>query len=323
MPTFSIIVPVYKTEKFVEKCISSILKQTFEDFELILVDDGSPDKCPFICDEYRKKDSRIKVLHKKNGGVSSARNQGLRMATGEYIWFVDSDDYIEPDALQKLNESQDEIGADLCVFNSKLEEIARFDNINKFFSQYYFTYKLGFEPWNKIYRREIIQKYNLEFDVQESIGEDLLFNIQYYKALFNNVPVKISLKKEVYYQYVNREDSAMNTAFKKRIYQQLRVFEKVQECLRETLENEKIVYLFFMHLISGIGQSRQGGFGCQEFSQIDFSKYSEWINDFKLIKNDFFEKESASKLGRIRIQLFVWLMKNKKYRLAGKVMGLK
>ncbi len=80
MPTFSIIVPVYKTEKYLEKCIDSILKQTYEDFELILVDDGSPDKCPFICDEYNKKDSRIKVLHKKNGGVSSARNQGLCMA---------------------------------------------------------------------------------------------------------------------------------------------------------------------------------------------------------------------------------------------------
>ena len=106
----------------------------------------------------KKKDSRIKVLHKKNGGVSSARNQGLCMAMGKYIWFVDSDDYIEPDALQELSDFQQEIGAGLCVFNAKSDEIDRLDDINKFFDQYYFTYELGFEPWNKIYRREIYSK---------------------------------------------------------------------------------------------------------------------------------------------------------------------
>lgn len=323
MPTFSIIVPIYKTEEYLEKCIDSILKQTYKDFELILVDDGSPDKCPFICDEYKKKDFRIKVLHKKNGGVSSARNQGLCMATGEYIWFVDSDDYIEPDALQKLNEVQQKPGADLCVFNSKLEEIECLDSINNFFNQYYFTYKLGFEPWNKIYRREIIQKYNLEFDTQETIGEDLLFNIQYYKAIFDIVPVTVSLKRDVYYQYVDREGSAMNTAFKTRICQQLRLFDKIEETLRNVLEEKKLIYLFFMHLISGIGQSKQGGLSCLEFSKIDFRKYRNWINKFKVIQNKFFANENASRLGRIRIQLFVWLMTNKKYKLAGKVMGLK
>ena len=322
MPTFSIIVPIYRTEKYLEKCISSILKQTYEDFELILVDDGSPDRCPFICDEYKKKDSRIKVLHKKNGGVSSARNLGLSIATGTYVWFVDSDDYIEPDALQKLNESQQETGADLCVFNSKSEEMDRFDNINYFFNQYYFTYKLGFEPWNKIYRREIIQKYNLEFDVQEAIGEDLLFNIQYYKAIFHKVPVTILFKKEVYYHYVNREGSAMNTAFKKRIYQQLRLFVKIREICQEVLEDKNIVYLFYMHLISGIGQAKQGKLTSQEFSEIDFFDYKE-INKFKEIRKVFFRNEHASTAGKIRIELFVWLMKNKSYKLAGKVMGLK
>lgn len=322
MPTFSIIVPVYKTEKYLEKCIDSILKQTYEDFELILVDDGSPDKCPFICDEYKKKDSRIKVLHKKNGGASSARNQGLCMAMGKYIWFVDSDDYIEPDALQELSDFQQEIGAGLCVFNAKSDEIDRLDDINKFFDQYYFTYELGFEPWNKIYRREIIQKYNLEFDVQETIGEDLLFNIQYYKAIFNTLPVTIVLKKETYYQYVDREGSAMNTALKTRIYQQLRLFDKIEDNLSGKLKEENIAYLFFIHLISGIGQSKQSGLSCFEFSQIDFEKYRNWINKFKLIQNKFWANENASQFGKIRIQLFVWLMKRKKFMLAGKLMGL-
>ena len=95
-PLLSIIVPVYNVEKYIERCIKSILNQSFTNFELILVDDGSPDNCGKICDEYKKKDSRIKVIHKKNGGLSDARNAGLNIATGKYIGFVDSDDIIHP-----------------------------------------------------------------------------------------------------------------------------------------------------------------------------------------------------------------------------------
>ena len=94
MPRLSIIVPVYKVEKYIHKCVDSILNQTFTDYELILVDDGSPDNCGKICDEYAKKDSRVKVIHKKNGGQSSARNKGLDHAKGNYISFIDSDDDI-------------------------------------------------------------------------------------------------------------------------------------------------------------------------------------------------------------------------------------
>ena len=96
MPAISVIVPVYKVEKYLDRCIESILNQTFKDFEVILVDDGSPDRCPAMCDEWAKRDSRITVLHQKNGGASSARNAGLRVAQSEYIGFVDSDDWIEP-----------------------------------------------------------------------------------------------------------------------------------------------------------------------------------------------------------------------------------
>lgn len=323
MPTFSIIVPVYKTEKYLEKCISSILKQTYEDFELILVDDGSPDRCPQICDDYQKKDSRIKVSHKKNGGVSSARNLGLSMAKGTYIWFVDSDDYIEPCSLQKLNEAQQEVEADLCVFNAELGETNEFDDLDNFFEKYYFTYKLGFEPWNKIYKRQIIQENNLQFDIQETIGEDLLFNVQYYKALFNIVPVIVTFREDKYYKYIDREESAMNTAFRKRIYQQLRLFDKIERYLENTVLEEKLVYFFFLHLISGIGQSLQGGLTSHEFEQIDFLKYDYWIKKFKMIQKNFFINENASIFGKTKIRLFVWLMQKRKYRLAGKVMGLK
>ena len=111
----SIIVPIYKVEKYLSRCIDSILAQTYKNLEIILVDDGSPDKCPEICDKYAKEDSRIKVIHKKNGGVSSARNAGLDVATGKYIFFVDSDDIITEDALSNLYEKATEAKAKLAI----------------------------------------------------------------------------------------------------------------------------------------------------------------------------------------------------------------
>ena len=96
MPGISVIVPVYKVEKYLHECVDSILAQTFRDFELILVDDGSPDNCGAICDEYAAKDSRIRVIHQENQGLSGARNSGIDVARGEYITFVDADDSIEP-----------------------------------------------------------------------------------------------------------------------------------------------------------------------------------------------------------------------------------
>jgi glycosyltransferase involved in cell wall biosynthesis len=109
-PKISIIVPVYKVEPYLHKCVDSILAQTFTDFELILVDDGSPDRCGEICEEYAKKDSRIRVIHKVNGGLSDARNAGLDIAKGDYVGFVDSDDWIEPDMYQLLY--------DMCTANN-------------------------------------------------------------------------------------------------------------------------------------------------------------------------------------------------------------
>lgn len=116
----SIIVPIYKVEKFLPKCIESILNQTYSDFELILVDDGSPDKCPEICDEYAAKDQRIIVIHQKNSGVSAARNAGLKRAKGQYIGFVDPDDFVAPDMYEKWykllnNQRQNWLFADMII----------------------------------------------------------------------------------------------------------------------------------------------------------------------------------------------------------------
>lgn len=113
----SVIIPIYKVEPYLEHCIDSVLKQTYTDLEIILVNDGSPDNCPQICDEYAQKDARIKVIHKENGGLSDARNAGLDICTGDYIFFLDSDDWISKDCIQILEETAKANDYDIIVGN--------------------------------------------------------------------------------------------------------------------------------------------------------------------------------------------------------------
>ena len=122
-PFFSIIIPVYNVEKYVNECVDSVLAQSFTDFEVILVEDGSPDNCPAICDDYAEKDTRVHVVHKKNGGLSDARNCGVRVAQGKYLMFLDSDDYWDdPDALSKIQDDiqNNNCSADVAIFQAKL-----------------------------------------------------------------------------------------------------------------------------------------------------------------------------------------------------------
>ena len=117
MPKISVIIPVYKVEDYLRKCLDSVLAQTFQDYELILVDDGSPDNCGKICDEYALKDSRIRVIHKPNGGLSDARNVALDIASGEYITFIDSDDYVISTHLEELYSALIETDSDIAIGN--------------------------------------------------------------------------------------------------------------------------------------------------------------------------------------------------------------
>lgn len=112
-PKISVIVPVYKVENFLDRCVESIVGQTYENLEIILVDDGSPDNCPSMCDKWAEKDRRIKVIHKENGGVSSARNAALDIVSGDYIGFVDSDDWIDPGMYEFLYENSQKYDADI------------------------------------------------------------------------------------------------------------------------------------------------------------------------------------------------------------------
>lgn len=113
-PLISVIVPIYNVEKYLARCVDSIVNQTYKNLEIILVDDGSPDRCPKMCDDYAEKDSRIKVVHKKNGGLSDARNAGMAVATGEYISFIDSDDYVSDDFFECLLDVMNKENSDIA-----------------------------------------------------------------------------------------------------------------------------------------------------------------------------------------------------------------
>lgn len=184
-PLISIIVPIYKAEEYIHRCIKSILSQTFSDFELILIDDGSPDKSGIICDEYAKDDKRIKVFHQENGGVSNARNKGIEHAEGTWISFIDSDDYIERTYYEHLIQFSNN---DWIIEGFKTEwHIEKLTNISysetdflKFWNSH-FHRLYSTVPWGKLYKKEIIQNNNIQFDPQIRLGEDLIFNLNYVK----------------------------------------------------------------------------------------------------------------------------------------------
>lgn len=194
MPKISVIVPIYKVEKYLSRCIDSILAQTFIDFELLLIDDGSPDKCGVICDVYAAKDSRIKVFHKENGGVSSARNLGLDNMSGDWVCFVDPDDYIDDDFLDVIYKTQieDENYIVICGYVRESINDANILSCNRFSSKkYLFNSSESIEKpvmfqiikygtvWGKVYSSKIVNRYKMKFDDQLDYHEDHLFYLQY------------------------------------------------------------------------------------------------------------------------------------------------
>ena len=209
----SLIIPVYKVEKYLEKCIQSVINQTYENLQIILVDDGSPDNCGKICDEYAKKDHRIEVIHKSNGGLSDARNKGLEIAKGEYIGFVDSDYYIEADMYEVLYNLLKQYNADVSICNfytvsqGKIS-IKNADNgINEYnrieiLKEILLDKNIQSYAWNKLYKKELFDEIKYPIGKKyEDIGTTF-----YLLEKCNKVVVT---GKSEYY-YINRQDSIVN-----------------------------------------------------------------------------------------------------------------
>ena len=218
-PTLSLIVPVYNAEAYLEPCLSSVLNQTFRDFEVLLVNDGSTDSSLEICRRYAQADSRFQVLDKPNGGVSRARNYALDRARGAYLQFMDSDDWLAPNAMEVLVHAAASTGCDMVISHfyrvagdrvspqghiKKAQVLTRQD-----FAEYMMKAPANFYYgvlWNKLYRRSIVEAHHLRCPENVDWCEDFLFNCEYiqYARLIAAVPEPI-------YYYRNREDSLVNT----------------------------------------------------------------------------------------------------------------
>lgn len=207
MPKISVIVPVYNTEKYLHRCVDSILSQTFIDFELLLINDGSTDKSGEICDEYARRDSRIRVFHKDNGGVSTARNLGLDEAQGEWICFVDSDDEIRNlKALLSCNLTSDMILFSLIMdhndgrtYSDPLLSLPETLDTKENYIKTYLHFHVFSSVCAKLIRRSVLK--NLRFDSTIKFGEDALFNLKLMKIVD-----KITICNEIVYVYNRYED---------------------------------------------------------------------------------------------------------------------
>lgn len=198
----SVIVPVYNDAMFLSRCVDSILSQTYQNFELLLIDDGSTDGTEMICDKYGAQDKRVSVVHKKNGGVSSARNYGLNLAMGKYICFADADDYVEPNWLAVLYETIMRYPEALVVCNIEIQEpnnrYLRYSCESQLMAiETFWSMPEWGNIYNKMFRKDVIQALNLRFDITQKVHEDELF-IGLYGSAFNNAYVC----KEALYHYL-------------------------------------------------------------------------------------------------------------------------
>lgn len=279
-PLISIVIPIYKAEKYINKCIESILSQTFKNFEIILIDDGSPDNSGRICDQYAAKDKRISVYHQANSGVSSARQYGLNQAKGEYIIHVDPDDWIESSMLEELYKKAKEENADMviCDYYKDYSKTNRNEYIKQNPSQLrsdivlkeLFLHLHG-SCCNKLVRRACFTKYNIKFPIELRFCEDLYVNA----ALLKN-NIKVTYLNKAFYHYVQdiNSNSLVNTY-------SLKVYEhdiKMKSLFDSLLIKENVFPVYekkMVYLI--IGRAFNSNlFSSKEFKSI-FSKYANLL----------------------------------------------
>lgn len=221
----SVIIPVYNVEKYLKKCVDSVINQKYQNLEIILVDDGSPDNCPAICDEYKKKDKRIKVIHKANGGIASTRNRGLEMATGKYITFIDSDDFYDLDLFSDFCKFIENKEFDIYIFghkkiyenqnykfekNAKIEKISNIECMKKILHS-----DLDDFLWNKIFKRTLFD--GVRFPDGKNF-EDLGAT---YKLVLK--AKKIFITNSEYYGYYQRNNSITGNMSAKSIYDRIEI----------------------------------------------------------------------------------------------------
>lgn len=317
MPKVSIIVPVYNVERYIDKCIESILQQTFHDFELILVNDGSLDRCGEICDNYAKCDDRIIAIHKENKGIGDTRNVGLKQAQGEYILFVDSDDYIERTLLEKTISIADKNGVDIVIF-----DIQAVDKNNKLLTNYYIGVVAGHtlkvsehhellvttpSPVNKLYRRSLFIRTKISFPESKVWYEDL-----------RTIPKLLAGSKSIYYYdktlyyYLYREGSIMhNRNIEKNYFDRT---EAMEDLIQYFIASN--IYDQFYSELEAICTFQCYFYPCREIISSDSkSPYLlRFRKNLERVFPDFYKNSYVSRLTQ-KEKLIFFLLYHKQYKL--------
>ena len=314
----SVIVPVYNVEDFLPQCIESIINQTYRELEVILVDDGSPDNCPAICDNYASIDSRLKVVHKMNGGLSSARNAGLDVATGSFVSFIDSDDWLEPNMYEVLVNNMRQNDADVSVcqawaHNDKTKEkIATNSDGESFLIEGYsnilghLLYNtpepvLRFEVWNKLFRRDVIG------DIRFKVGqryEDLYFE----RMVMKNVKSLFCQNIPLYNYRVAREGSTVSSFNSKR----LSSLEELDGYINHltNCEEKEIASRYILHAMDTILSFYYQAYSFKQLPEVKgtlINKYSDYYSKLKTISGGDFGMKF--KLFRVSPSLFLFVLR--------------
>jgi glycosyltransferase involved in cell wall biosynthesis len=310
MPNFSVIIPIYKVEFYLEKCIRSILQQTFRNFEIILVDDGSPDNCPQICDKLSQEDHRIKVIHKVNGGLSSARNEGMDLALGDYLIFLDSDDYWEGiDVLEKLyRKVSNNINTEVLIYGCKdydvkanIISVSRIGYDEDFIEsakkedviQYLFQNNLfPGAAWIVMVKNSFVKQHNIYFELDIKAEDiDWLINV------FSNAKHFDALNESFYIYLKNRTDSITGTSGISSIRSILFTIDKWFPILSEkkTISSEWFLNFLTYHYLTTI-------LVYSKLEREDKFLIEKKLKEYKYILN--YAKASKVKFGAFIINLF-------------------
>lgn len=332
LPVVSIIVPIYNVEKYLNRCLNTIINQTYSNLEIILVDDGSPDNCPIICDEWAKKDKRIKVIHKLNQGLGMARNSGLKIATGEYVLFIDSDDYIDLTTVDKClnnilkHNSQiviyginkvDENGKVYCVetpSNNKryyygdeiISEVLPHLIADPLYKKNKWT--IGLCAWNCMYSKKLLDDNKFQFvSEREIISEDFYSIIELYK----NVR-RVSILNHALYYYCENPTSLTKKFDKNRLNRINDFFIKIENnCKKIGYNNNIIDVLVYPYLSNVIGALKS--LVTSEISEDEKTKiivdYLENPLVIRILKNKVLKRDSVKR------KIFYFCMKRKMTKL--------
>ncbi|WP_294066082.1 glycosyltransferase family 2 protein [uncultured Fusobacterium sp.] len=321
---FSIIIPCYNIEKYISKTLKNVLAQTFQNFEIILINDGSEDNTGKILDSYSNKDNRIRVIHKENEGVSEARNVGIKNAKGEYIYFLDGDDLIENTFLERANEvlknNKIEIfsfGFNMIFENGKIKRkysSEKYDNKiirSKKFLSLFFNKKVGQNMCSFIVKKDIIEN-KIFFTKGLERGEDLEFQI---KMLLRDV--NLFYDKTPFFKYVSRNGSVVQSKVKLNIFNFLEVLEKFRKEIKDENLKKDLEYFFITYYFYTIKEMAIKGYTEETYNQaiLILKKYEYILNKLKFnFSMNYLKMKILIIVYKISLKFLMFILKNILYK---------